>query len=231
MIAEERRNEIVWLLTHRNDHLPLPVRHVEGSSGFVNEKRPRTCPDCLANGRTMVGCETCGGSGVVEPSRIGLVSVADELEDDDTTRDPYAKNETVGYDRTRHDDANRRDRQIETLRQQTRPAPTELELLEEANRRGFAWEEERRAMYRRFDFAAIDHALDTLRAHDADAGHAINAVYVDAWMAEVGLITPLIEELCERGLSFLSYLLPRELRTGVAPPHPAEGRQSRRRAA
>lgn len=231
MIADERRNEIVWLLTHRNDHLPLPTRHVEGSSGFVNEKRPRTCPDCLANGRTMVSCETCGGSGVVEPSRIGLVSVADELDDDDTTRDPYAKNETVGYDRTRHDDANRRDRQIETLRQQTRPAPTELELLEEANRRGHAWEEERRTMYRRFDFAAIDRALDLLRADDTDAAHAINGVYVDGWMTEIGLITPLAEDLCERGLDYLSTLLPEEIRTGLAPAHPAADRQSRRRAA
>lgn len=231
MIAEERRNEIVWLLTHRNDHLPLPTRHVEGSSGFVNERRPRTCPDCLANGRTMVGCETCGGSGVVEPSRIGLVSVADVFADDDATRDPYAMNETVGYDRTRHDDANRRDRQIETLRQQTRPAPTEVELLEEANRRGHAWEEERRVMYRRFHFAAIDRALDVLRARDTDAAHALNAVYVDGWMAEVGLITPLAEQLCERGFAILSDLLPETLRTGLAPAHPASNRQARRRAA
>lgn len=231
MIAEERRNEIVWLLTHRNDHLPLPARHVEGSSGFVNEKRPRTCPDCLANGRTMIGCETCGGSGFVEPSRIGLVSAADELADDGTTRDPYANNETVGYDRTRHDDANRRDRQIEILRQQTRPAPTELELLEEANRRGYAWEEERAAMYRRFDFALVDQALDWLARYDADASHAINAVYVYGWLAEVGIITPLHETCCERGLAYISALLPEQLRTGLEPAHPAASRQSRRRAA
>lgn len=233
MIADDRRAEIVWLLQHRNDHLPLPVRHVEGSSGFVNERRPRSCPDCLANGRTMVGCETCGGSGVVEPSRIGLVSTVDELPDDDATRDPYQINDTVTFatDRTRHDDAHRRDRQIEILKQQTRPARSELELLDEANRRGYAWEEERRAMYRRFDLALIDQALDWLGRYDADASHAINATYVDGWLIEVGLVTPLTEQLCERGLYYLSALLPERLRTGLEPAHPADARQSRRRVA
>lgn len=230
MIADDRRNEIVWLLTHRNDHLPLPSRHVESSPGFVNEPRPRTCPDCLANGRTMVGCETCGGSGVVEPKRIGLVSSVDELPDDGETRDPYANNETVGYDRTRHDSVSARDRQIEMLKQQTRPPRKEFELLEEANRRGYAWEEERRAMYRQHDFAVLDEALDVLRSHDADAAHALNAVYVDGWMAEVGQITPVAEQLCERGLSLLSACLPDPLRTGLVR-HPADDRQSRRRAA
>ena len=231
MIAEERRNEIVWLLEHRNDHLPLPSRHVESSSGFVNEQRPRTCPDCLSTGRTLFGCETCGGSGVVEPSRMGLLAVTDELDDDGTTRDPYANNETVGYDRTRHDSIVSRDRQIEIMAEQTRPVRSELELLEEANRRGYAWEEERRSMYRHFDLAPLDLALDALRSSDDAAAHAINAVYVDGWLAEVGLITPLFEQLCERGLSFLSDRLPEPLRTGLAPAHPAATRQSRRRAA
>ena len=229
MIGEERRNEIVWLLTHRNDHLPLPVRHVSESSGFVNGRRPRSCPDCLANGRTMFGCETCGGSGVVTDG--ARVATVDELPDDGTVRDPYAQNETVGYDRTRHDSIVARDRQIEILCQQTRPPRKEAELLEEANRRGYAWEEERRAMYRRFDFAALDRALDSLRSHDHDASHALNAVYVDGWMAEVGMITPLAEELCERALSFISPLLPEPLRTGLAPAHPAADRQRRRSSA
>lgn len=229
MIGEERRNEIVWLLEHRNDHLPHPVRHVSESSGFVNEKRPRTCPDCLANGRTMVGCETCGGSGVVEPSRIALVSAADELPDDDQTRDPYAQNETVGYDRTRHDSIVSRDREIEMLKQQTRPPRKEAELLEEANRRGYAWEEERAAMYRQHDFALIDAALDMLARYDADASHAINAVYVDGWLADVGIVTPVHEMHCERGLAYISCLLPETLRTGLAPKHPALIRRERKR--
>lgn len=229
MISDERRSEIVWLLTHRNDHLPLPVRHVAETSGFVNERRPRSCPDCLANGRTMFGCETCGGSGIVEPSRLGLVSAPDELPDDGTARDPYANNESVGYDRTRHDSIVSRDRQIEVLKRQTRPPRSELELLEEANRRGYAWEEERRTMYRRYDFAILDRALDALRAGDTDAAHALNAVYVDGWMAEVGRITVTAEALCERGLRFLDAILPAELRTPLAPKHPALVRRERKR--
>ena len=231
MISDERRNEIVWLLTHRNDHLPLPVRHVAEASGFVNEPRERSCPDCLANGRTMPGCETCGGGGVVQLGMLSHVATVDELPDDGQTRDPYAKNDVVGVDVTRHEATRERDATIARLQAQTRPARKEAELLAEANRRGYAWEEARRAMYRQHDFALIDQALDWLGRYDADAGHAINAVYVDGWMAEVGLITPLAEQLCERGLRILDALLPDELRTGLAPAHPAADRQSRRRAA
>lgn len=231
MIAEERRNEIVWLLTHRNDHLPLPVRHVAEASGFVNEPRDRSCPDCLANGRTMPGCETCGGGGVVQRGRLGHVATVDALPDDGSTRDPYAKNDVVGVDVTRHEKTRERDATIARLQAQTRPPRSEEQLLEEANRRGYAWEEARRAMYRTHDFGLIDQALDMLRAHDIDAAHALSAVYVDGWLAEVGLITPLAEQLCERGLTYLSALVPDELRTGLEPAHPAVERQAGRRAA
>lgn len=231
MIADDRRNEIVWLLAHRNDHLPLPVRHVAESSGFVNEPRERTCPDCLANGRVMVGCETCGGGGVVQLGRLAHVATVDELPDDGMIRDPYAKNDVVGVDVLRHEATRERDATIARLQAQTRPPRSELELLHEANRRGYAWEEARTAMYRQHDFAALDRALDELRSLDQDAAHAINAVYVDGWMPEVGLVTPLAEQLCERALSFLSGLMPVPLRTGLAPAHPAAQRQSRRRAA
>jgi DnaJ-class molecular chaperone len=56
---------IITLLQTRDDNLPQPTRHTSTTPGFVNEKRPRDCPDCCANGRTMHGCETCGGSGTV----------------------------------------------------------------------------------------------------------------------------------------------------------------------
>lgn len=230
-ISDERRNEIVWLLTHRNDHLPLPVRHVAEASGFVNEPRERSCPDCLANGRTMPGCETCGGGGVVQFGKLGRVAIVDELPDDGQTRDPYAKNDVVGVDVTRHEKTRERDATIARLHAQTRPPRKEAVLLEEANRRGFAWEEARRAMYRAHDFSAIDFALDVLRRRHPEVAHVVNAVYVDGWMAEVGLITPLAEQVCEQGLWYLNALLPAELRTGLAPPHPAYERRTRRRVA
>jgi len=224
MVGEQRRYEIVWLLEHRNDHLPMPTHRLGTSSGFVGGRdakgrplRTLSCPDCLANDRVMFGCETCGGSG--------------EIPDD--SPDPYATNVVLpfGHDPTRHDVATERDGQIARLEQQTRLPRSEAELLQEANQRGYAWEEARAAMYRLHDFAALDIALDQLRSHDSDAAHAINGVYVDGWMAEVGIITPAAEQLCERGLSFLSWRLPDELRTGLAPAHPAVERQARRRAA
>ena len=225
-MIEQRRAEIVWLLEHRNDHLPVEVKSAfpVSAPGFVGGSvRWLSCPDCLANGDSMAasarraiaaGCETCGGRGEIP----------------DPGPDPYTKNEAVvpfGFDKTRHDESHERDRKIEMLERQTRPAPTEAELSEEANRRGYAWEEERRAMYRRYDFAELDLALDALRAHDSDAVHALNAVYVDGWLVEVGSITPLVEVHCERGLVFLSALLPDPLRTALGK-HPALIRRDRR---
>src|SRR5262249_41944973 len=145
---------------------------VSGRDKHGRAVRWLSCPDCLANGDAMdgrsrrnvaAGCETCGGRGEIP----------------DPGPDPYANNETVlpiGFKATSHDQAHERDGKIEMLQRQTRPAPTDAELDEEANRRGYAWEEERRAMYRQYDFAALDVALDELRAYDVDAAHALNAV-------------------------------------------------------
>jgi hypothetical protein len=231
MVETERRNEIVCLLTHRNDHLPLPVSRSVSSSGFVGGAdakgrplRSLSCPDCLANGRVMFGCETCGGSGEIPDDG------KDPMDDPLKNPPPHPLRKTH-WDVDRAAETASRDRVLAILENQLAPPKSEATLLAEANRRGEAWEEERRAMYRRFDFARLDFALDELRSKDADAAHALNAVYVDGWMAEVGIITPLAEQLCERAIVFLSARLPEQLRTGLAPAHPAESRQSRRRAA
>lgn len=236
MIGEARRVAIVRLLRllqPLDEHLPTPIRRSDVPAGFVNEPRSRSCPDCLANDRVSKHCETCGGSGVVNLARIGNVSLADELPDDDDRRDPYAINATpaqnrLGFDPGRHDAAHERDREIEALKRQTRPAPTEAQLLEEANRRGYAWEEERRALRRRFDLAPLERALDRLRLSDEDAYRALRAVYVVAWMP---VVSPWVEQLCERGLVFLDGQLPEQLRAPGQPDHPAAARQRERRAA
>lgn len=228
---EERREAIVALLKTRDDELPLPNRGSAPAAprGFVSgiddkgqPVRWLTCPDCLANDIPVVGnraassgCETCGGRGEIP----------------DLGPDPYAKNEQVlpfGFEATRHDDSHARDRTIEALRQQTRPPRSEAELLEDANRRGYAWEEERRGMYRRYDYAALDHALDELRNYDEPAYHALHSVYVYAWMTE---LSPAAELAVGRGLAFLAMILPDPLRAPGMPDHPAVDRQRRRRAA
>lgn len=233
MIADERRAEIVWLLTHRNDHLPSGrlIATPSTSSGFVGGRdakgrplRTVSCPDCIANDRVMFACETCGGSGELPDSG------KDPMDDPVKNPPPHPLRKTH-WDVDRAAETSARDRALSVLEEQLAPPKSEVDLLAAANRRGYPWEEERRAMYRRFDFALIDQAIDWLGRYDADAAHAINATYVDGWLIEVGLVTPLTEQLCERGFGYLSALLPEKLKTGLEPPHPAESRQSRRRVA
>jgi hypothetical protein len=194
-----RRQAILRLLETRDDNLPESSRRPDGVSGFVHhEKATETCPDCLANDRVMFGCETCGGRGVVERYR---------------ERDPYSVNEKTqkyGLDGARHDAAHARDRQIEMLGRQTRPAMSESQLLEEANREPYAWELARKRMYRLFDYEALDRVLDELRAHDPDACRALHVVYVYQTLRDKdddgNLLPPVgaAAVACERGFAFLS---------------------------
>lgn len=184
----ERRVAIGRLLATRNDHLPEPLRRTEASSGFVHGAPTRvTCEDCLANDAVMFGCETCGGRGYTEVKQA---------------RDPYATDKVVpyGFDGSRHEAVRARDRQIEILGNQLRPAPSEAELLEEANHHPYAWERARKRMYRLFDYGRLDRALDALRQADAEAHGALLAA--GACSIDDGL----------RGLAFLSDHLPVELR-------------------
>lgn len=161
----DRHAAIRRLIETREENLPEPVRRSEAASGFVNMKRPRTCPDCLANGRTLKGCETCGGSGVVSIGRLERIAAVDALPDDESDRDPYAKSTITpfGFDLTHHDTIRDRDRQIDALEQQLSPPRSEADLIEEANRHPYGWELARRRMYRDFDYAALDRAVEWLR--------------------------------------------------------------------
>lgn len=209
-MTPERRDAIVRLLRTRDDNLPEPVRRTEASAGFVNKSRPRTCPDCLANGRVMFGCETCGGSGEVSRRALHRLAVPDELPDDGDRRDPYAEAGVVpfGFDPSRHDAARDRDRQIAMLERQTAPPMSEADLLAEANEHPYVWELERRRMYRDFDYAALDRALDELRGVDYSAYRALHAVFVYRWLAECDAPHAHIE----RGIVFLDDHLPETLR-------------------
>lgn len=203
MSLSARKQAIVRLLETRDDELPLPGKAATVASGFSHEARTRTCPDCLANGRVSVGCETCHGRGFVDP-RYATIAATDALPDDGERRDPYSVNaeaKRYGLDGSRHDAAYRRDREIESLARQTRPALSEAEMLEEANHNPFGWERARAQMWHRFDYAALDLALDELRNHDPVAYRALHAVYVYGWLREV---SGAAEAACARGLAFLS---------------------------
>lgn len=151
-VGEQRQEAILRLLRTRHDHLPEPIRRAESESGFVHGARAViTCGDCLANGRVLKTCETCGGRGYTEEPR---------------PRDPYATEAVLpyGFDLSRHEAARERDRQLEMLeRQLARPMSTADELAA-ANAQPYAWELARRRMYRLFDYAALDRALELLHA-------------------------------------------------------------------
>ncbi len=196
-MTPERREAIVRLLVTRNEHLPEPVHRTEASAGFVHHAPARVaCEDCLANGKAMFGCETCGGRGYTEVMR---------------ERDPYATEVVMpfGFDGSRHDASHARDREIEVLGQQLRPA-SKVDELADANAHPYGWERARRRMLQLYDYPALDLALERLRIRDDGASRALHAVYVYAWQPEP-LAGPL-QRACERGLKFLDARLPDPLR-------------------
>lgn len=191
----ERAAAIIRLLETRDEHLPEPVRRTEASAGFVHRtKAAVTCQDCLANDRVMFNCETCHGSGRIEEWR---------------ERDPYAMEVVLpyGFDGSQHDVTRERDRQIDILDRQLAPPRSEAEMLDDANRHPYAWEIARRRMYRLFDYAPLDRALEQLRAADEVASRAIHAVYIYAWAPRT-----MAPAACARGLAFLDERLPDPLR-------------------
>lgn len=212
----ERAVAIVALLRLLTEGLPESSRRDHSQSGFVDKARSRTCPDCLANGRKrMIGCETCGGSGEVRPSRLDAIAATDVLLDDGDDRDPYKINKTVAYGLTNE----QRDREValesaiaragQELRRFPgfRPESTDEEI-EEANKHPYVWERERAALRKRFDIDRLSVALDELRNHDAAGYSLLHGVYV------YGVSEPStsLEAIVDRALRFLSERLPDPLR-------------------
>lgn len=202
MTLDDRRASIIRLLQHRDDHLPEPPPPRwtnEASTGFVHRTlAPQVCEVC--EGVNSFGCTGCGGRGEVERPR---------------THDPYAKTVVMpyGFDGNRHEANRARDKQLQVLAEQLRPA-TKIDELADANEHPFSWEIARQQMYRDFDFGALDLALEQLREHDHDAYRALHAVYVYGWLvAPAGLAAA----ACERGLLALHPLLPEKLRAPAEP--------------
>lgn len=171
----DRHAQIVVLLDTMHDHLPTFVRHTHTAAGFVHETETAvSCPDCLANSRTMFGCVTCGGRGYTLERR---------------SRDPYAVDHVTPYGLA--ESAGERERThhatIARLDAQTRaPWSTELDALEDANQHPYGWEIARRRMYARFDYRALDVALDLLRAAmpSTPARSSRGLSFLEPWMPD-----------------------------------------------
>ena len=202
--CDDRIAAIVRLLETRNDGLPMQRRRPDSPSGFAHRVKVRvSCPDCLANDRVLKGCETCHGRGFVEEWR---------------THDPYAINTVRPYGFTpdeRRESEKARARELAVLKAQTTPPRSEADLLAEANERGEAWEEARKAMYADFDYAALDRAMDSLYLHDADAHRALVEVHEFGWLDPPHGAH--LRAALDRGFVFLDGRLPADLRAPAAP--------------
>jgi hypothetical protein len=255
--TEDRRERIIRLIEILDQGLPEPSRHDSSSSGFVNEQRARTCPDCLANGRVMFGCETCGGSGEVPGGRVETaVSVPDALDTDGLRIDPYAQQswleQPFGVASTgKLGHAPTRDREIERMRAQLRePWQSSADELDDANRNPYPWERERRDRERRFDLDALRSALDDLRASTEPGLAGLVVSVFGARFCEHGVppgdacrpcgkvieraglieISSTFEAGVDRALRFVSDRMPDPIRAPGAAEHPAAARQRRRAA-
>jgi hypothetical protein len=217
-MPDQRRDQIIRLLETRDDHLPTPTRReMPGrAAGFVHNQTAReSCPDCLANDRVLKTCETCKGRGYTEVQR---------------THDPYAKTDTLpyGFDRTTLDRQRELDSQIARLQHQTRPSfATHEDEIADANQHPYPWEIARRRMYRQYDYAHLDHALDELRHTDEGAYHALHAAYIYGWAEP----SAGYQHAVNRGLDHLEHVLPDPLRAPSSPVHPALERRAKRAAA
>lgn len=231
-----RRGQLIRLLELLNEGLPVPSRRDHSASGFVNGARSRSCPDCLANGRVMFGCETCGGSGEVTGARVDAVAIPDRLPDDGLSRDPYAvSDQVVAYgvrDTRKLGFSPARDAEIARLGEQIRePFRNVGEEIDAANRSGgYRWERERRQLRRRYDIDAMTVALDELRVTDEPGYRLLHSVYVYGWSEP----SVLMEEAVERALRFLDSRMPCPMRAPGDEPRvesSAVQRMRRRKAA
>jgi hypothetical protein len=208
-----RRALIIRLLETRDDGLPLPARRDQTPRGFVSglddDGKPLrwlTCEDCLsadatmgANGRGRPGCETCGGEGRVP----------------DLGPDPYQKNDPQPYGITGENTDHRvaRDVAIARAGNELRRFPgfrleSAKDELAEANKNPDPWERTRQQMYRRYDYGALDAALELLRGHDESAYRLVHSVYVYCW-ADASTTA---EAVIERAMRFIDERMPDPIR-------------------
>lgn len=151
-LTDEQRTlvgDATWaLIRSLLDWTPGPrAARSQALSGFRHGPREISCDDCLANGRVMIGCETCRGSGVV------TVRGADPYQEQAKTREQrFYGDET----QRRRAEAAERDRELDRLALQLggeddRPDPVAAMI------------EKRDRQYRQGDYAPLDRALGELR--------------------------------------------------------------------
>jgi hypothetical protein len=234
-LTDERRSAIIALLSTMNDGLPEPPSlRTHSTAGFVNEPRARTCPDCMAHPKwpsraASFGCETCKGSGEVPATRLDDIALPDGLPGDGDSRDPYEVNNTTTAfkETTKLGHVPGRDAEIDRALALAKDRPvSEVEAAGEAT--PYVWERERATMFRRYDYAALQRALELLRDRSPQLAAAVVSVHTHR------LVEPsaTLEAAVEHGLRFISLLMPATIRApGMENKHPALARRDKRRQA
>jgi hypothetical protein len=142
----------------------------------------------------------------VDPRYAKNLAATDALADDDDRRDPYSvskdkKTPAYGLDGSRHDATHARDREIENPGAADAAGAEGVGAARRGERGAVRVGARSRADAKRFDYAALDIALELLRQHDPVAYRALHAVWVYGWLREAGGAA---DEACRRGLAFLS---------------------------
>lgn len=234
--TEERRFRIIALLGLLLEGVPEQRTGPRklASPGFVNEPRDRDCPDCLANGKPMLGCETCGGGGTVSPKRVRLIASPDAFDDDGQARDPYMQNDPRPFGLTgeQHDRNVAIDAAIARARNELRRfgigrPKSAADEIAEANRNPHPWERTRDRLRKRYDLDALSSALDALRDRDPAGSSLVWSVYV---YGEPFEISTLVEQKIVEALEFVSDRMPDPIRAPDDEKHPALRRRDRRAA-
>ncbi len=154
----------------------------QATPGFRHAGRYDTCPDCLANGRVMPGCETCRGRGVVAPA---------------SPRDPYEQKRGgfFGDEKQQARDLeHQRDREIERI--------DEL-LAQHEGREGQLDSLTRTLVLRERllglgSYAALEAALERLRGEQPLAYRmAMSVCYQPFGEAPVEPTSAVVEKVCE----------------------------------
>lgn len=164
---------IIRLYETRNDHLPEPSRRSDASSGFVHQTVAHVvCPTC--EGVDSFACTGCGGRGEVSVKR---------------ERDPYSVDHVpaAGTATIKLGHEPSRDAELVRLAGQTRaPWASVDDELEDANLHGYGWERARAQMFARFDYHALNVAIDQLLiAHPGvPAMSPYGLVFIDAKMPD-----------------------------------------------
>lgn len=185
----DRHEAILRLLDTRFDNLPdalgisttVALRGV--TSGFVHRTLASVvCPTCEG---VDDRCTTCRGRGFIEKRRE-----VDPMSRAEGSVVPAQMRAVAPYgvmSMTKLGHVPARDAEIARLAVQTREHPaTELDLLADANANPEPWEQARRRMYERFDYAALEVAVDELhKTHPGVSARSMRGLeFIDVRMPD-----------------------------------------------